>query len=127
MKSRITIAVKALLLFVLVNTLAVNLQATERVDKQPTLIRYIGKDGNMLVFEVALTYENGQSFQIRDENGNVLFNERITANLPARRFKIAAEGIKKLHFETSKKEVVERKTFTIDYRIEERLSVTESN
>lgn len=102
------------------------LQATIAKEKQPlTVIRFVGKADEMLLFDISFNFSATGRFSIMDEYGAILFDEKVQQFVGTKRFKISAEGIRKLHFESMTKEEVQRKTFVVAYYLEEKLTVTE--
>ncbi|WP_148661267.1 hypothetical protein [Flavisolibacter tropicus] len=102
------------------------LQAAILHEKQPPLsIRYVGKVEDMLLFDVNFDNDNAGRFRIIDEFGNTLFDEKVQSLVGVKRFKIKTEGARKIHFETTTKEGIQRKTFVIAFHVEEKLTVTE--
>lgn len=119
----------ALLAFVLLVTTPVGINTVRAaiVSEKPPLatIRFVGKAEGMLLFDVTFNYGTIGRFRIVDEYGNTLFDEKVQSLIPVKRFKIAAEGISKLHFESISKANVQRKTFVVTYQLEEKFKVTE--
>lgn len=79
----------------------------------------------MLVFHAQLEnlYGKDAIISILDDNGNTLFEERIATNNFLRKYKIVLQDIYKLTFRISGKQILYNQTFTINYRLEEKLDV----
>lgn len=88
-------------------------------------IKFIGKEDEMLVFHAQLEnlYGKDAIISILDDNGNTLFEERIATNNFLRKYKIVLQDIYKLTFRISGKQILYNQTFTINYRLEEKLDV----
>jgi hypothetical protein len=119
----------ALFAFVLLVTtpFGINTVRAAIVSEKPPLasIRYVGKAEDMLLFDVALNFKTIGSFRIIDEYGNILFYEKVKSLTAVRRFKIPAEGIRELNFESNSKKEFQLKTFVVTNQLEEKFNVTE--
>lgn len=124
MKSQNSIMSKVVLVVALFLTTFSGLHARQPVKvtkEQPlTSIRYIGKEDDLLIFDVRFSYNTEGRFRILDEYGNVLFDEKVQPRFTAKRFKIATQTSSKIHFESVTREQSQRKTFTVVFQIEER-------
>ena len=102
------------------------LQAAMLPEEQPlAAVRYMGKEADLLVFNVHFNYRTEGRFRILDEYGDVLFDEKVQPNAMVKRFKIASRLTSKLHFESHTRGQNQRKTFTVAYEVEERIHVSE--
>lgn len=103
----------------------VNAQAQPVAETTDSLIRFAGIEDDMVIFEVEL--ENlplkGSTISILDNYGTVLFEERIAATSLNRRYKIVRNNIDTVTFKVSGKSFSINRSFTISYRLEERLEV----
>jgi hypothetical protein len=89
-------------------------------------IKFAGLDGEMLVFEVELQNlpVKGTSLSISDDQNNILFEERILKTSHTCRYKIAGTtNMGMITFKVSGKTILVNQSFTINYKIEERLEV----
>ena len=101
-------------------------QAAAPANEQPLAsIRYIGKQADLLVFNVHFNYSTEGRFRILDEYGNVLFEEKVQPNATVKRFKIASRLTSTLHFESLTRGQNQRKTFAVAYQVEEKIHVSE--
>ena len=66
----------------------------------PNSIRYVGVDGDMLVFELSLNEIPAEGCQLRilDESHAVIYEERIRSARYAKRYKIVLNGISRIQF-----------------------------
>jgi len=92
-------------------------------------IKFIGQEEEKLVFEVQLEQlpQKGASLSILDGQNNIIFQERIGTLSLYRRFKISVENIDKITFRISSKTFNYNQSFTINYRMEEKLEVKKVN
>ena len=91
-------------------------------------IRYVGYKDDMLIFDVDAAALPGRSvLRITDEEGQLLHVEVVKpgGNL-LRRYKVAADLARKLHFELSGRDLWVEQTFDISRQVEERVVVTAS-
>jgi hypothetical protein len=88
-------------------------------------IKFVGSEGDMLVFEVRLDNlpVKGSTLSILDEQNNILFEERIFAATHTCRYKIARNNMELITFKISGKTFSFNQSFTINYRVEEKLEV----
>jgi len=118
------VLVAAFLLATLSGTQA--LQAASTTIEQPLAsVRYMGKEGDLLIFDVHFRYGTQGRFRILDENHNVLFEDKVQPGGSAKRFKIIAQVAEKIHFESTTKEQSQRNTFAVAYQVEEKIKVSE--
>lgn len=103
---------------------AVNI--TETGDK----IRYAGTEDNMLLFDVQLeNFPAADRLQIFDNGKNLVFEEKIPVNTPVRRYKISKDDIdiSTVSFRLSGKSFSFTQSFSVHYRIEERVDIRKVN
>lgn len=88
-------------------------------------IRFLSVQDGMLVFELNLKNlpSKGSMLQIRDEAGNVIFEEGIKTETYHVRYKIERNNISKITFEVSNKKILLNKSFSINSRMEEKIEV----
>jgi hypothetical protein len=89
-------------------------------------IRYAGTEDNMLLFDVQLeNFPAADRLQIFDNNKNLVFEEKIPANTPVRRYKILKDDIdiSTVSFRLSGKSFSFTQSFSVQYRIEERVDI----
>lgn len=92
-------------------------------------IKFVGKEDEMLVFHAQLENLHGKDavISILDDNGNTLFEEKISTSSFLRKYKIVLQDIGKLTFRISGKQILYNQTFTINYRLEEKLEVKKAD
>ena len=88
-------------------------------------IRFVYAMDGMLVFELNLKDlpVKGSKLQIKDEAGNLIFEQNIKTETFKVRYKIERNDISKITFEVTGKKILLNKTFSIISRIEERIEV----
>lgn len=88
-------------------------------------IRFINAQDGMLVFELNLNNlpVKGSMLRIKDEAGNLLFEQGINEVTYNARYKIERNSISKITFEVSGKKMLLNKSFSIVSRMEERIEV----
>jgi hypothetical protein len=88
-------------------------------------IRFVNARDGMLVFELNLKNlpQKGSMLQIKDEAGNLIFEENIKTENFNVRYKIERNNISKISFEVTAKKMLLNKTFSINSRMEERIEV----
>jgi len=88
-------------------------------------IRFVDARDGMLVFELNLKNlpAKGSRIQIKDEEGNVIFEESIRTETYNVRYRIERTGISRIAFEVSNKKILMNKTFSINSHIEEKIEV----
>lgn len=89
-------------------------------------IRFVGIEGEMLIFELKLNslLPKGSMLTISDEESNVIFEERTTADTYSIRYKIARDNFSKINFEISGKAFFLNQSFNVNSRTEEKIEVT---
>ena len=89
-------------------------------------VLFAGAEEDLLVFDVCLSGLplKGSTLQIKDDAQNVIFEEFITGSSFTRRYKIAKDPIKKITFKAAGKGFSFNQSFTINIKIEEKLTVT---
>lgn len=115
-------------LCILVMFLSISLSAMP-LDRNPkevvSKITYSGVQGQMILFDIEATKLPTKSIlRILNEEGIIIYEERIDATQLVKRYKIALEGLRKVHFEIVNKQVLFRQSFDIQTRVEEKLIVT---
>lgn len=88
-------------------------------------IRFVHALDGMLVFELNLKDlpAKGSLLAIKDEAGNVLFEQKIQTETSNVRYKIERNDIRKISFEVTGKKLLLNKSFSIVSRLEERIEV----
>jgi hypothetical protein len=88
-------------------------------------IRFVNAQDGMLVFELNLKNlpAKGSMLQIKDEAGNLIFEERIKTETFNVRYKIERNSISKISFEVTAKKMLLNKSFSINSRMEEKIEV----
>ncbi len=88
-------------------------------------IRFVHALDGMLVFELNLKElpAKGSNLSIKDESGNLLFEQQIHTETFNVRYKIERNDIRKITFEVTGKKVLLNKSFSIVSRLEERIEV----
>lgn len=88
-------------------------------------IRFVKAVDGMLVFELDLKNlpAKGSMLKIKDEAGNLIFEENIKTETFNVRYKIERNNITKIVFEVSSGRSLLNRTFSINTRIEERVEV----
>ncbi len=88
-------------------------------------IRFVNAQDGMLVFELNLKNlpAKGSMLQIKDEAGNVIFEDNIKTETFNVRYKIERNNISKLSFEVSAKRILLNRTFSINSHTEEKIEV----
>lgn len=91
-------------------------------------IRFVGLEGEMLVFELKLKtlLPKGSILTISDEENNLIFEERTSADTYSIRYKIARNNFSKINFEISNKQFSLNQSFNINSRMEEKVEVTKA-
>lgn len=99
--------------------------APEETTGMENKIKFVGSEEDMLVFEVQLDNlpVKGSTLSILDEKNNPIFEERITTGVLIRRYKIARDEMGMITFKISGKTFSVSQSFTINYRVEEKLEV----
>lgn len=99
--------------------------ATAAVAGAEGQIKFIRLEEDKLVFDVQLDQLplKGASLSILDGQNNVLFEERIGSVSLSRRYKIVRDNIDEITFRISGKTIYFNQSFTINYKIEEKLEV----
>lgn len=92
----------------------------------PSAVEFVKTDGTMLIFEVNLTGlpAKGCHLKITNESGDIIYEDRISAESYKRTFKIQRNNLNKINFEASGKNFWINETFNLQTRIEEKLVVT---
>lgn len=88
-------------------------------------IHFVDAQDGMLVFELNLKNlpAKGSMLQIKDEAGNLIFEESIKTENYNVRYKIERNNITKISFEVTANKMLLNKTFSIKSRMEERIEV----
>jgi len=88
-------------------------------------IRFVGAEEDLLIFEVQLTNlpTKGSDLVIMDENGNIIFEERIATVSHTCRYKIVRNNMELITFKISGKTFLFNQSFAISYKVEEKLEV----
>ena len=88
-------------------------------------IRFVHAQAGMLVFELNLKNlpAKGRMLTIKDEAGNLLFEQTIKTENYSRLYKIEKNNISKIIFEVSNKKILLNKSFSINSWMEERVEV----
>lgn len=88
-------------------------------------IHFVHADDGMLVFELNLKNlpAKGSMLQIKDEAGNLLFEQDIKTETLNVRYKIERNEIKKITFEVTGRKFLLNKSFSIISRMEEKIEV----
>ncbi len=88
-------------------------------------IRFVTVKDGMLVFELNLKNlpVKGSLLQIKNEAGDLLFEQKINAQTFNMRYKIERNDISKITFEVTGKKILLNKSFSINSWMEERIEV----
>jgi len=88
-------------------------------------IRFVDSRDGWLVFELDLKNlpAKGSRLLIKDEEGNVIFEEIIRTETYNVRYKIERNELSRIDFEVSNKRILMNKTFSINSHMEERIEV----
>ncbi len=116
----------ALFLFVSGNFLYGQVQPVlTTVTDEEAKIKFAGFEEDMLVFEVQLSNlsARGTNLNILDENNNNIFMERILRTSHNCRYKIARNNMELITFKISGKTISFSQSFTINFRVEEKVEV----
>lgn len=119
-------ALVALLLFSSGNFLFGQTQPViSTVTGEDTKIKFAGSEGDMLVFEVQLDNlpVKGTTLTIVDETNNLIFEERILKTSHTCRYKVVRNNMEMITFKISGKTISFNQSFTINYKVEEKLEV----
>jgi len=131
MKSIRSVFIKAICLLVLI-AISNSFSLTEAqplpnysVITDPGDIRFVNAQDGMLVFELDLKSlpEKGSMLKIKDESGNLLFEQRIRTETYHVRCKVERSNFSKIVFEVSDKKILLNKSFSINTWMEERIEV----
>ena len=89
------------------------------------LVEFTGQSGDMLVFEVQLDHlpVKGTVLTISDNQDNILLEEKINTVNHSRRYKIVRNTMELITFKVSGKIFSCNQSFSINYRVEEKLEV----
>lgn len=89
-------------------------------------IEFIKREGSMLVFEVNLMnlLLRGCILKISDETGEIIFENRITAETYKQTYRIERNNLNKINFEVTGKKYRFRESFQLRFIIEEKVEVT---
>ena len=103
-------------------TAADNNVKTDAVNK----VQFVGAEEDLLLFDARFSElpAKGFSLQIKDDAGNIIFEEFVTGSSFARRYKVAKDLTKKITFKAVAKGFYLNQSFTINIRTEEKLIVT---
>lgn len=95
------------------------------VTGEDTRVRFAGSEGDTLVFEVQLDNlpAKGTSLTILDDKSNIIFEERILKSTHTCRYKVARNNMEMITFKISGKTIAYHQSFTINFRLEEKLEV----
>ena len=95
------------------------------VTSEDAKIKFAGSDGDMLVFEVQLDNlpVKGTTLSILDEENNIIFEEKILKPSHTCRYKIPRNNMELITFKISGKTISFNQSFTINFRVEEKLEV----
>lgn len=106
-------------------TQAQPVQQTVSAAESKSDIRFVHALDGILVFELNLKDlpAKGSLLAIKDEAGNVLFEQRIQTETFNVRYKIERNEIRKISFEVTGKKLLLNKSFSIVSRLEERIEV----
>jgi hypothetical protein len=90
-------------------------------------VEFIGIQDDMLVFELHLenVLQKGMILSILDENGTLLFSEKIEKTNFARRYKIP-KTFNKIRFDVRGKQQIMNESFDIIYKVEEKFEVSKA-
>jgi hypothetical protein len=134
MKSGKQLLMKAFLaavLFVTTSSVGIGQQHTSlRIPETGNMIRFAGTEDNMLLFDIQLDgFPEADKLRIFDDNKNLLFEERIPANTRMRRYKILKDeiDISTLSFNMSGKSFSFTQSFSVQYRMEEKVEIFKVN
>jgi len=88
-------------------------------------IRFVRAQDGMLVFDLNLNNlpAKGSMLAIKDEAGNLIFEQKINSETFNVRYKIERNDIRKITFEVTGKKMLLNKSFSIISRLEERIEV----
>ena len=131
MKSITSVFIKAtcMLAFVLVSNSFSLTQAQPMRTYSPVAdsgdIRFVHAQEGMLVFELNLKNlpAKGSILTIKDESGNLLFEQTIKTENYSRLYKIEKNSISKIIFEISGKKILLNKSFSVNSWTEEKVEV----
>lgn len=89
-------------------------------------IHFVDAQDGMLVFELNLKNlpAKGSMLQIKDEAGNLIFEQRIKTENYNVRYKIERNNLTKISFEVTANKLLLNKSFSINSRMEERIEVS---
>jgi hypothetical protein len=93
-------------------------------------VRYAGTEDNMLLFDVQPeSFPEAGKLQILDHAGIVVFEEKIPAGTAVRRYKIPSDeiDISTVTFRLSGKGFSFSQSFSVNYRVEERVEIKKVN
>jgi hypothetical protein len=89
-------------------------------------VKFAGLDGDMLLFDVLVDNLPAgiNTLSILDENGNLLFEERVNATRLNRRVKFTRDvDVDMITFKISNKTVLVSQSFTVSYKVEEKWEI----
>ena len=89
-------------------------------------VEFIKREGGMLVFAVSLAElpVRGCTIKISDETGEIIFENRITAETYNQTYRIERNDLNKINFEITGKKYRFRESFQLRFIIEEKVEVT---
>lgn len=89
-------------------------------------VQFVGVEEELLLFDARFSELPAKGFTllIRDDAGNIIFEEFVTGTSFARRYKVAKDLAKKITFKAVGKGFYLNQSFTINIRTEEKFIVT---
>ena len=92
----------------------------------PGAVEFVKSDGGMLVFTVSLSGlpAKGCQLKITNENGEVIYEDRISSDNYKKTFRIERNNFSKINFEANGKNYRFNESFNVRVRVEEKLVVT---
>ena len=89
-------------------------------------IKFVGVENEMLVFELLLNNlpQEGSWLRITDEQGTLVFEERIKGTTLNKRYKVVRNRMTQIQFEILSKRSLLKESFHVNLRTEEKWEVT---
>ena len=118
---------KALCLFVIFFLLhsAVSAQSATKAASSQNKVNFIAAEHEQLIFDVQAVIESSKAIlRIYNEDGIVLFEEKLAIGNYNKRYKVIPEGLKQLQFEICTRRETFRQSFDLQKQVIEHFVVT---
>jgi hypothetical protein len=118
---------KALCLFVIFFQLcsATSAQSTSKIATSQNMVTYVASDNELLIFDVHANIVSSKAIlRIYNEEGVVLFEEKLAIGNYNKRYKVIPEGMKQVQFEIYTRRETLRQSFDLQKQVIEHFVVT---